>query len=218
MNRPFALVIAILLLASASAWAGEIIIWYDDQGVAHKAASPDDIPAKHRPQAQGIQTSVTPTVIAEAETAGARLAADPVVYREGLGLFHEFGFELDMENVTGYFFVGTKYNMLKAAGAAAGQPGKVPPEFVRKVTDMDTLPVGFYSPMFTPVLMMMTQDGTFIRGEEGFPKDADPKLSVPAFVMTFPYEAIDFARPVQVQLYDRDGRVIQLVVDLPSLR
>lgn len=206
-------------LFQSQAFAGEIIIWYDDQGAAHSAGSAEEIPPRHRPQAQGVLTSLTPDIVARAGKEGAATGADPLLYNEGLGLLQPFRYPMDMEENTGYVFVGTKYNLIKARAAAeAARGGKVPAEFIRTVRDTDKLPVGFYSWNFTPVLLMITQEGNFIKGDDGFEKGADPELKVPAFVKVFPYEALDFSKPVQVQVYNREGNVVEFQVELSALR
>jgi hypothetical protein len=219
VKRTLALAALLAALAQIPAFAGEIIIWYDEQGAAHSAGSAEEIPPRHRPQAQGVLTSLTPEIVARAAKEGAAAGADPLLYNEGLGLFQPFKYLLDMEEHTGYVFVGTKYNLIKARAASeSARGGKVPAEFIRTVRDTDKLPVGFYSWNFTPVLLMLTQEGNFIKGDDGFEKGADPVLKVPASVKAFPYEALDFSRPVQVQVYNREGHVVEFRVDLSALR
>jgi hypothetical protein len=215
----FLMVVTALLAVYAPAHAQEMIIWYDSQGHAHSAESPQDIPSEYRPQASGVLTRLDPAMAQMAAEEGAKAAADPVIYRDGLGLFQQVKFEMDMEQQTGYVFVGTKYNLVKAAAAqAALKGGKQPTGYVANVNASDGLPVAFYSWGFKPVLMLLMQGGTIIKGDEGFPKDIDPGMTVPAFVKTFPYEAIDFSKPVQIQLYSREGAMVQMQIDLPAYK
>lgn len=216
-------ILCILTLAAAlfqsPAFAGEIIIWYDDAGVVHQAASPEEIPPRHRPQARGILTTLNQPTIEEARRAGAAVGSDPLLYAGGLGLFQQFPCELDEEKFNGYVFVGTKFNLVKARAAVeTARGGKVPAGYISNVLELESLPVAFHSGEFEAVLLMLTQDGNFIKGDDGFPKDKDPMLKVPAFVKTFPYEALDFSKPVSIQVYDREGRVVEFTLELSSLR
>jgi len=183
------------------------------------ASSPQDIPPEHRAQANGVLTTLDSEMAAMASSDGAKVGADSVLYRDGLGLFQQVRFEMDMEQQTGYVFIGTKYNLVKAAGAQAAHNGGMPPAgYVAKVNASDGLPVAFYSWSFRPVLMLLLQNDRIIKGDEGYPKEIDPGMTVPAFVKTFPYEGIDFSKPVQVQLYSREGAMVQLQIDLPAYK
>jgi len=214
-----ALVALMMLTACVPAHSQEIIIWYDSQGNAHKALSPQEIPPEHRAQASGVLTFLDAEMATMASAEGAKVGQDSVLFRDGLGLFQQVRFEMDMEQQTGYVFVGTKYNLLKAAAAqAAHKGGQQPAGYVAKVNASDGLPVAFYSWSFRPVLMLLLQDDRIIKGEEGFPKDIDPGMTVPAFVKTFPYEGIDFSKPVQLQLYSREGAMVQMDIDLPAYK
>jgi len=216
-------VTVIMFVLAAPAFAEEFIIWYDDDGYPHASRSIDEIPKKFRPyvkkRERGILLDLSDLDKTEALKSGWELGLDSAAYGKGLGVFQSFNYELDMEQKTAYVFVGTKYALLKAAAASAASRGSiVPTEFINNVENLDSLPVSFYSWGFNAVLILFIQDGKYIKGEEGFPKDIDPKLRVPAYTMSFPYEAIDFTLPVDIQIFNREGKVIKLKLDLPQYR
>ncbi len=206
-------------LGLSHAYAQEIIIWHDEQGKPHAAGSEEEIPPVHRPQAHGVMTTVEPEMAEMAVLEGSIIGADTNLYRDGLGLFQPFEFELDLEKTTGYVFVGTKFNLVKARAArAAKKSEELPGSYAAKVNALDRLPMAFYSWRFKPVLMLLMQEGKIIKGEEGFDKDTDPALEVPAYVKSFPYKAIDFSKPLTLQMYNREGSMVQLSIDLPAYR
>lgn len=214
-----AVFVFVAALGLSLAHAQEIIIWHDEQGRPHAAGSEQEIPPVHRPQAHGVMTTIEPEMVQMAISEGKALAAAPLLYRDGLGLFQPFQFELDLEKTTGYVFVGTKYNLVRAEAAGSAKKGvEVSGSYGATVNALDTLPIAFYSWRLKPVLMLLLQDGKIIKGEEGFDKDTNPGLEVPAYVKSFPYEAIDFSKPVQLQLYSREGNMVQLSIDLPAYR
>ena len=217
--KPFIAAMAFVALSAAVSHSGEVIVWYDSQGQAHTASSPDEIPPEHRPQASGITTTLGPAMAGLAISEGGRIGSDPLLYAGGTGLFQSFTFEVAGGQHNGYLFVGTKYNLVRAAACEAARKGKKPPaSYTAKVNGLAGLPVAFYSAEFKPVLMLLMQDEKIVRGEEGFEKGADPGLAVPAYANTFPYDMLDFSRPAQLQLYNREGDMVELRVNLPGYK
>jgi len=214
---------AVLFMFAAPAFAEELIIWYDDQGYPHASKSMDEIPKQYQPyvkkRERGILLELSDLDKTEALKSGWELGLDSAAYGKGLGVFQPFNYNLDMEQKNAYVMIGTKYALLKAASASAASRGAtVPTDFINKVENLDSLPISFYSWGFNAVLILLIQDGKYIKGEEGFPKDVDPKLRVPAFTMSFPYDAIDFTLPVDIQIFNREGKVIKLKLDLPQYK
>jgi len=213
----------VLFVLAAPAFAEQFIIWYDDEGYPHASRSIDEIPKKFRPyvkkRERGILLDLSDFDKTEALKTGWELGLDSARYGKGLGAFQPFSYTLDMENKNAYVMVGTKYALLKAAAASAASRGAiVPTDFINRVENLDSLPISFYSWGFKAVLVLLVQDGKYIKGEVGFPKDVDPKLRVPAYTMSFPYEAIDFTLPVDIQIFNREGKVIKLKLNLPQYK
>jgi len=210
-------------LLAAPAYAEEFIIWYDEDGYPHASKTMEEIPRKYRPyikrRERGILLDLSDLDKTEALKSGWELGLDKARYKRGLGIFQSFNFELDMEEKTAYVFVGTKYALIKAAASsAAHRSAIVPTEYIQKVEALDLLPISFYSWSYNAELILLVQDGKYIKGKEGYPEDVDPKLRVPAYTMSFPYEAIDFTLPVEIQIFNREGRVITLKLNLPQYK
>lgn len=221
--------LALLSLACAPAWAGP-------------PAPPDVVPSASMPasptaapdQAATPPDMLPPAAFSEALAEGRSLAGVPALYRDGLGVYRPCRFEYvferpanseerrygagpavkDSRETVGYVFVGTKYNLIKArAASAARKKSQVPKAYVDKALAARALPVAFYVREFDPGLMLLVQDGLVIKGEEGW-AGLDPGVGFSKMTKSFPYDEIDFTKPLKVVVYDLDGNTYTFDVDL----
>jgi hypothetical protein len=212
-----------VLMLSMPVSAEEFIIWYDDDGYPHASKSVEEIPKKFRPYVKkrelGIIFDLDDAVKTEALKSGWQMGQDASGFNRGLGVFQSFGYEQELEEKTAYVMVGTKYSLLKAAAAsAASRKSIVTTDFITKTENLDVLSISFYSWGYNPAIILMVQEGRYIKGEHGFPKDYDPQFRVPAYTMSFPYEAVDFTLPAEIQIYNREGKMIHITLNLPEYK
>lgn len=212
----------LLCLTGLSAYAGETILWFDQDGNAHTATDIKDVPEEFRPQhredsgGSGILTELGPGDIKQAAAEGRSLSGSQE-WKGGLGLFTRFTYERDEKKGEAYIFIGTKYNLVKARAALASRKSGPGEAYIEKVKAMDKLPVAFYVRGFEPAVLLMKQGDAQVMGEDGF-AGADPGLGIARLVKSFPYASIDFTRPVEVDVYDLDGNVVMFDVDLAEYR
>jgi hypothetical protein len=208
-----------LCLMAIPAYAGETFLWFDEEGNAHTTNDVKEVPEQYRPEhpaegARGVLTELAPGDVKQAVAEG-RLLSGSDRLKGGLGLFTRFTYELGEKKGEAYIFVGTKYNLVKAAAALSRKP---PSEaYIGKVKSLDRLPVAFYVRGFEPGVLLMKQGDKQIIGEDGF-SGADPGLNIARLVKSFSYAYIDLNQPVEVSVYDLDGNVVLFDVDLAEYR
>jgi len=213
-----AILVFLLLASAAPAHPEEIIIWRDAAGDAHAAKSIEEIPEAFRPspvsaESGTVLTTLTPAQVDAALAEGKALASRPSEYKNGLGLYHRYTYTLNGKDAEAYLFVGTKYGLLKARAALTSEKGgKVPKAYIDKVLAQDRVYVAFYGRGFEPALLLLKQDDTVIKGEDGF-GDVDPGLASARMVKSFPYAAVYFTRPATVEVYNLDGNSIEFELD-----